>query len=219
MKLTFVPLFALWIFPVLGIEYSGCSDPNYTAYVNQRVSFYNRVDEERYGNARRALANTPVNKLNQVQQKKFLQANTVLAARFDQPETARNYIQQYENLRNALPVSQQSGDALHQINIAKGWLALRDADDKSAIHFLIESTKVKGSPLLSSFGPDMTMVRELYKRGKIQATLDYLTLSESFWKSDSAKDNRAVWRTLIAHNCPIQFQSSDNISIQELGLK
>ena len=150
--------------------------------------------------------------------------NTVLSARFDTNKIALRNINAYEQqkasfMKMLLNLSAGNGDSIHQINIAKGWLALKSGNQNKAVSYLMASTQNTGSPVLGSFGPDMTLIRELYKRGNKSAVLQYLKQVQSFWKTDSANEYISVWRKMIKNNCPIQFQFYDTTSIVKLGLE
>ncbi|GAA6135208.1 hypothetical protein NBRC116188_19980 [Oceaniserpentilla sp. 4NH20-0058] len=213
MKLPITIILVLFTQMAVAGQYSGCTDPQYISYVEKRHAFYEKLDKERY---QKALEGMNENEISSYQ-------NVVLSARFDTREIALNNIVAYE--KNQATILQKlknsfvgTSDSIHNINIAKGWLALHSGNEDEAISYLLASTEVKGSPVLGSFGPDKTLIRELYKRGKKEAVLKYLELSESFWNTESAQNFIMVWRRMIKHNCPIQFQFYDTTSIKELGL-
>ena len=213
MKLPITIIFVLFTQIAVAGKYSGCTDPQYISYVEKRHSFYEKLDKERY---QKALGGMNENEIYSYQ-------NIVLSARFDTKEMAQNNINTYE--KHQLTIMQKlkntfvgNSDSLHNINIAKGWFALKSGNEDEAISYLFASTKVKGSPVLGSFGPDKTLIRELYKRGKKEAVLKYLEMSESFWNTESAENYIMVWRKMIKNNCSIQFQFYDTTSVEELGL-
>ena len=41
-----------------------------------------------------------------------------------------------------------------------------------------------GSPQLNSFGPNMTLAKELLEKGQSEVVLQYLALCKKFWKMD-----------------------------------
>ncbi|MCJ8321349.1 MAG: hypothetical protein MJK12_17050 [Colwellia sp.] len=221
MKLLISMIFVLFTHTVVAGKYSGCTDPQYISYVDKRLSFYEKLDKERY---QKTQNNLSVNSLDNMDKKEvYSYQNVVLSARFDTKEIALNNIISYEKyqltfiqkIKNAFA---GNGDSLHNINIAKGWLALKSGNEDEAISYLFASTKTKGSPVLGSFGPDKTLIRELYKRGRKEAVLKYLDMSKSFWNTQSAENYMMVWRKMIKNNCAIQFQFYDTTSVEELGL-
>jgi hypothetical protein len=74
------------------------------------------------------------------------------------------------------------GDAVHIGNLVLGRLALAAGDVDAAKSHLIESANTPGSPVLGSFGPSMTLAKELLDRGEREAVLRYLELCSKFWK-------------------------------------
>ncbi|MCJ8272207.1 MAG: hypothetical protein MJK04_22760 [Psychrosphaera sp.] len=222
-KLAFSIIIIVFTQAAFAEKYTGCTDPNYVAYVEKRLSFYEKLAMQKYQKTQKELLLIPFNELKN--KKRFLITNTVLSARFDTSDVAISYIQAYEQqvkgssiMQKMLEMVAQSDDYTHQINIAKGWLALKSGDEDEAVRYLMASTKTKGSPVLGSFGPDKTLIRELYKRGNKSAVLQYLTQIQLFWNTDSAINYIDVWRKMIKNDCPIQFQFYDTTSIVKLGL-
>jgi hypothetical protein len=97
--------------------------------------------------------------------------------------------------------SEDYGDHIHSANIILGRLALLDGKVSEAEKYLRQAGKTKGSPTLSSFGPNMMLARDLYRNGSRQAVLDYLDDCLKFWKSDK-EDNDGeritAWKASIA---------------------
>jgi hypothetical protein len=50
---------------------------------------------------------------------------------------------------------------MHLINIAHGWVAFNDGNERKAVNYLLASIDTKGSPVLNNFGPDMTFVKSI----------------------------------------------------------
>ncbi len=163
---------------------------------------------------------TPFDSLDHAGQARFLRNNTILSARFDDTDVAMQNLARFEakDSGNRLLEHMQQ-DVLHQSKIARGWLALRAGNEQDAIRYLLQSTQTQGSPVLKSFGPDMTLVRALYKKGHKDAVLEYLSLASQFWNTENAQEYIAVWRKLLANDCPAQFQFYDTIRVLELGLE
>ena len=63
-----------------------------------------------------------------------------------------------------------------------GLMALREGNATLAYEYLIESTNVKSTPVLSSFGPDLSLFMEFLKRGDKDIALEYLNLADDFWE-------------------------------------
>jgi Flp pilus assembly protein TadD len=79
------------------------------------------------------------------------------------------------------------GNAVHHGNLILGRLALGSGDLAKAKKHLIEAGKTPGSPQLNSFGPNMTLAKELLKKGEKEIVLEYFQLCSKFWKRDRLK--------------------------------
>ncbi len=89
-----------------------------------------------------------------------------------------------------------------------------------AKQYLLESVNVKSSPVLSTFGPDTSLVREIYARGEKSATLEFLARAEKFWNSvDGNYDYIAMWRKMINNDCALQFFFYDTTHFSQLELE
>jgi TonB family protein len=79
------------------------------------------------------------------------------------------------------------GNAIHDGNMVLGLVALRQGSVANAKQYLLESAKSSGSPQLDSFGPDLTLARELLQKGERDAVLEYISLCRTFWKMGGPK--------------------------------
>ena len=76
------------------------------------------------------------------------------------------------------------GNAIHHGNLILGRIALKSEKVKEAETFLLKAGKTPGSPQLDSFGPNMTLAKDLLKKGEKKVVLEYFTLCGKFWKMD-----------------------------------
>ena len=74
------------------------------------------------------------------------------------------------------------GNNIHHGNIILGRIALTLDDVEEAKERLIKAGKTPGSPQLNSFGPNMTLAKELLQRGEKDVVLKYIELCSKFWK-------------------------------------
>jgi tetratricopeptide (TPR) repeat protein len=88
-----------------------------------------------------------------------------------------------------------NGDAIHQSHLVLGRVALREGDLERAKWHLIESGKTKGSPVLGSFGPNMSLAKDLLEAGERAVVLEYLEQCGKFWKRGASA--LAQWRDEI----------------------
>lgn len=79
------------------------------------------------------------------------------------------------------------GNAVHKGNLILGRVALREEDIASAKRYLIRAGETHGSPVLNSFGPNMTLAKELLEAGEKEAVLEYIEKCSSFWEADFGK--------------------------------
>ncbi|MDA7511124.1 RNA polymerase subunit sigma-24 [Verrucomicrobia bacterium] len=88
-----------------------------------------------------------------------------------------------------------SGNRIHYGNIFLGRVALLRDDIDSAKAHLISAGKTTGSPQLNSFGPDMTLARELLKVDENGVVLEYFELCRKFWLHH--RDKLDDWKVLV----------------------
>ena len=78
------------------------------------------------------------------------------------------------------------GNVVYEANQILGLAALKEGRVAAARRHLLAAGRTPGSPQLNSFGPEMTLARELLKRGERQAVLDFLDLVARFWATPGA---------------------------------
>jgi hypothetical protein len=79
------------------------------------------------------------------------------------------------------------GNALHKGNIVLGRIALRRGDLPTAKDRLLAAGATPGSPQLDSFGPNMTLAKELLEKGERDAVVTYLQACSKYWKMDGGR--------------------------------
>jgi tetratricopeptide (TPR) repeat protein len=75
-------------------------------------------------------------------------------------------------------------DIFHGANIVLGRIALSSWEMEAAREHLLAAGNVKSTPTLSSFGPTMTLAKELLEQGESAVVLKYLRLCRNFWEHD-----------------------------------
>jgi hypothetical protein len=90
-----------------------------------------------------------------------------------------------------------AGDAFFHGNIVLGRIALREGKQDEAKRRLLEAGKTKGSPVLGSFGPSMTLAKELLEKGETNAVLEYFRDCGNFWKLSPAADKLGTWTAAV----------------------
>jgi hypothetical protein len=71
--------------------------------------------------------------------------------------------------------------------IILGRIAVRQGRLAEAVTFLRASGATPGGPVLDSFGPNMSLAKDLLERGETAAVLDYFELCRVFWKMGGAR--------------------------------
>jgi hypothetical protein len=79
------------------------------------------------------------------------------------------------------------GNAVHDGNVVLGRLALKEGRVSEAKERLAEAGRTPGSPQLNTFGPNMSLARDLLEAGEREAVLAYLEDSRSFWEYDDGE--------------------------------
>jgi len=79
------------------------------------------------------------------------------------------------------------GRAVHKGNLALGRVALRAGDLETAKTHLLAAGRTPGAPELDSFGPNMSLAKELLEKGERDAPIEYFQLCSSFWKMDDGQ--------------------------------
>lgn len=96
-------------------------------------------------------------------------------------EEARRYVSELERMLAEHGDLDRYPDAVANAHIVFGRLALKDGDVTEAKRRLAEAGKSDGSAVMSSFGPDMSLARDLLLAGEKQAVLDYFQACARFW--------------------------------------
>lgn len=89
------------------------------------------------------------------------------------------------------------GEAIFYGNMVLGEIALRQGDVAEAKRRLLASGKTPGSPSLGSFGPNMTLARDLLQKGESETVLEFFTLCRAFWKRGSKTLDS--WSATVRH--------------------
>jgi hypothetical protein len=103
---------------------------------------------------------------------------------------ARAYAEQLLAEAASQPRTWNYGNAVHKGNLVLGRLAARDGRIAEAMHRLRAAGETPGSPQLDSFGPNMTLAKDLLELGEKEAVLAYFELCRVFWKLGGASLDR-----------------------------
>jgi tetratricopeptide (TPR) repeat protein len=102
-------------------------------------------------------------------------------------EHARNYATELlqKSASPELPefFREHNGNAIHYANLILGRIAFQSGDIEQAKRHLLASAESSGSPNLNSFGPNMSLARDLLEHGEREVVLAYFKRCALFWKS------------------------------------
>ena len=88
------------------------------------------------------------------------------------------------------------GNVVYAGNTVLGLVALHEGDKQAARERLLAAGATKGSPQLGSFGPNMTLVKELIAAGERDTVLKFFEQCGSFWKMERGR--LAQWSAQVA---------------------
>jgi len=97
-------------------------------------------------------------------------------------EDARKYANELLALAEKFPGDWNYGNAIHDGNVVLGRIVLKEGQVEEAKKYLLEAGKSPGSPQMNSFGPNMTLARDLVEKSEKETVLQYFELCRKFWK-------------------------------------
>lgn len=120
---------------------------------------------------------------------RFYALGEAAKAAFDVAEydKARDHAAELESLTPTFTTSWNYGNAIQDFNIVEGRLALRAGDIDVAKWHLLQAGRSRGSPQMNTFGPNMSLARDLLQKGERATVLQYFELCRKFWKHDGGR--------------------------------
>jgi len=95
---------------------------------------------------------------------------------------ARKYAQELLALAPKYQKDWNYGNAVQDGNLVLGRIALKEGRTDEAKRRLLEAGKSPGSPQMDSFGPNMSLARDLLEKGERDVVLQYFDLCRKFWE-------------------------------------
>lgn len=128
-------------------------------------------------------------KLKKNDKEKFYLLSDLAKNAFDAGEIkkAEKYAIDLLNLAQKYKNNWNYGNAIHHAYTIHGRISLISGDIAEAKEYLIKSAQTTGSPQLKSFGPNMSLAKDLLEKGECNIVLKYFELCENFWKSGKNK--------------------------------
>ena len=91
------------------------------------------------------------------------------------------------DLATAFPNDWNYGNAIHDGHSVLGRVALARGDVSAAKQELLEAGRTPGSPQLGSFGPNVSLARDLLSRSEVSTVVEYFRLCLAFWEMEDGK--------------------------------
>jgi len=102
-------------------------------------------------------------------------------------EDARKYATELLAFAPKFESNWNYGNAIQDGNLVLGRIAVRDGQIEEAKQYLLAAGKSKGSPQMDSFGPNMSLAKDLLEKGERDTVLQYFELCRKFWTMDYGK--------------------------------
>jgi len=142
-----------------------------------------QTDQRRYDQA--------TEKLNRAESKieRFYALGDAAKASFDfgNKDQARWLAEELQNMVGDYPTDWNYGNAVHDVNIVFGRIAVSEGRIEDAKAHLLGAGKSPGSPQMNSFGPNMSLAKDLLEIGEKEVILKYFKLCAKFWKKKFSK--------------------------------
>ncbi|MGB8368306.1 MAG: hypothetical protein ACLPYZ_05815 [Limisphaerales bacterium] len=102
-------------------------------------------------------------------------------------EDARKFATELLALAPSYESDWNYGNAIQDGNLVLGRIAVREGRIEEAKQYLLAAGKSKGSPQMDSFGPNMSLAKDLLEKGERDTVLQYFELCHRFWRMDYGK--------------------------------
>jgi hypothetical protein len=146
--------------------------------------------EGRYSKATRELANA------QDDCQRFYALDDAAKAAFEtgRLDDARRYAERAIELAATMRSDWNYGNAIHDGHMVLGRLALKGGDIAAARRELLAAGASPGSPQLDTFGPNMSLAKDLLEHKETDTVVEYFRLCGKFWEMGT--DRLRQWTIL-----------------------
>jgi tetratricopeptide (TPR) repeat protein len=107
-------------------------------------------------------------------------------------DEARKYADELQTLLPKFKGDWNYGNAIQDTNLVTGRIALSEGRTDDAKRSLIEAGKSPGSPQMDTFGPNMSLAKDMLEKGERETVLQYFDLCRKFWRMDRGRLD--AWR-------------------------
>jgi hypothetical protein len=104
-------------------------------------------------------------------------------------EEARAYAEELSRILDRFESNWNYGNAVQDSNLVLGRIAVSEGDLIKAKEHLFKAGDSPGSPQMNTFGPNMSLAKDLLEQNEKQAVLQYFKQCSKFWKMDHGKLN------------------------------
>lgn len=109
--------------------------------------------------------------------------------------SAKAYAEELFTIMHKYKVNWNYGNAIQDSNVVLGRLALREGRIEDAKRHLIEAGKSPGSCSMKSFGPNVSLAKDLLEKGEKDTVIEYFKLCKNFWEMH--RDRLDDWIALV----------------------
>jgi len=102
-------------------------------------------------------------------------------------EDARKYAQELMTLLPKYRSNWNYGNAVQDANLVLGRIAVKEGHLNEAKQYLIAAGNSPGSPQMNSFGPNVSLAKDLLEKGEKEVVIQYLELCRKFWRMDRGR--------------------------------
>jgi len=102
-------------------------------------------------------------------------------------QDAQNYANELLKMAPNYKDNWNYGNAVQDGNLVLGRIAVQNGHIEDAKKYLLEVGKSPGSPQMNSFGPNMSLAKDLLEKGEHDTVLQYFDQCRTFWKMDYGK--------------------------------
>src|SRR5207342_3430394 len=97
-------------------------------------------------------------------------------------DEARKAADELLKLLPSFPGDWNYGNAIQDSNLVLGRIAVREGRIDDAKKHLLAAGASPGSPQMDSFGPNMSLAKDLLQKGERDVVLEYFELCRRFWR-------------------------------------
>ena len=110
-------------------------------------------------------------------------------------DEARRFAEELLELAPEFRANWNYGNAMHDGHMVLGRIALATGEIEAAKEELLRAGETPGSPQLNTFGPNMSLAKELLEQGENETVVDYFDRCAIFWTGGEEQLRRWKSRT------------------------